>query len=213
MDTQEIKYEKKYKEDGLLFPKSIPLPIYFYNNKNYTDVRRSKLMMFGDCLSEYDDFKKINYSKKIDILKYLERGCYNQAIKKCDEKGLNISWNNDNFALLYHDICYKVAMNIDPESYIGSDYLANLIISESIEPKKVAKMTSQEMCPEKYTEIFEKIKIMNESVKIKTSRLYYCGKCKRNETILSRCYNRSGDENNSLVCSCIFCGYQWTIAG
>lgn len=200
-------------ENDLLFPNSVPLDPYFYKHKNYTDLRRSKLIMFGDCFERYENFRKMDYPKKIELLKYIERGCYDYTRKKGSKKEISISWDSENFTLLYHDLCYKVAMNIRPDSYVGSTYLTELILSGDIHPKKVGGMTSQEMCPARYITIFEKIKLMNEGIKVKTSSLYYCGKCKRNETILSKVYNRSGDENNSLVCSCVFCGHQWTIAG
>jgi len=211
-ESEDEKEESKSVVD-LLFPNSVPLTLYFYKHKNYTDMRRAKLMMFGDCFNRYENFRKLDHSGKLEILKYLERGCYHSTRKKGNKKGLSISWDSDNFTLLYHDICYKVAMNINPDSAVGSTYLTELILSGDIHPRKVAAMTSQEMCPELYIAIMEKIELMNEGVKIKTSKLYYCARCRRNETILSIIYNRSGDENSSLVCSCVFCGHQWTMAG
>lgn len=209
---EEVDEEPQYPEE-LLFPYSVPLSPYFYKHKNYTETRRSKLMMFGDCLNRYENFRKLSQSSKLDILKHLERGCYHTTRKKGNKKGMSISWDGENFTFLYHDVCYKVASNINPDSAVGSTYLTELILSGDIHPKKVAGMTSQEMCPERYTGIMEKIKLMNEGVKVKTSSLYYCGKCKRNKTILSNVQDRSGDENSSLIIFCVFCGHRWRICG
>lgn len=211
-ESEEEREETNPKTD-LLFPNSVPLPLYFYKHKNYTDTRRAKLMMFGDCLERYENFRKLKYDDKIEMLKHIERGCYHTTRKKGNKKGMSISWNSDNFTFLYHDICYKVAMNINPDSIVGSTYLTELILSGDIHPKKVAAMTSQEMCPNIYDAIQQKIALMNEGVKVKTSKLYFCGKCKRNKTILSNCQDRSGDENSSLIIFCVFCGHRWRLCG
>lgn len=218
MEAKTIDYANEEQDEfarnnELLFPNSVPLDPYFYTHENYTDIRRSKLMMFGDCLQKYENFRSMNSEQKTRILKYLERGCYHTARKKGNKKNLSISWDSEHFTNLYHDICYKVAMNINPDSAVASTYLTQLILSGDINPKKVAAMTSQEMCPEKYTEILEKIQKMGEEVKIKTSKLYYCPKCKKNETILSNIQDRSGDENSSLIIFCVFCGFRWRLAG
>jgi DNA-directed RNA polymerase subunit M/transcription elongation factor TFIIS len=197
----------------LLFPNSVPLSIYFYQHKNYNDTRRSKLMMFGDCLNRYENFRSLSLTNKLEILKHLERGCYHTTRKKGNKKEMTISWDGEHFTFLYHDICYKVASNINPDSEVGSTYLTELILAGNIHPKKVAGLTSQEMCPKQYTTIMEKIKLMNEGVKVKTSSLYYCSKCKHNETILSNVQDRSGDENSSLIIFCVFCGHRWRLCG
>lgn len=213
-DDEELQHpeELQYPEE-LLFPYSVPLSPYFYIHKNYTELRRSKLMMFGDCLNRYENFRKLPQTKKLDILKHIERGCYHTTRKKGNKKGMSISWDVENFTFLYHDVCYKVAANINPDSDVSSTYLIELILSGGIHPKKVARITSQEMCPEQYIAIREKIKLMNEGVKVKTSSLYYCGKCKHNETILSNVQDRSGDENSSLIIFCVFCGHRWRLCG
>jgi DNA-directed RNA polymerase subunit M/transcription elongation factor TFIIS len=205
--------KRQVEPDELLFPNSVPLDVYFYKHKNYTDLRRAKLMLFGDCLHEVEKFATLSIFDKNMLLKDLERGCYGATRKKGNKKGISISWDSDDFTYLYHDICYKVASNINPNSTVGSKYLTDLILDGSVEPKNVASMTSQDMCPEQYTCIMEKIKLMNEGVKVKTSKLYYCSKCKRNETILSNCTDRGGDENTSLIIFCVFCGFRWRMAG
>lgn len=200
-------------DTALLFPKSVPLIPYFYSHPNYNDVRRAKIMMFGDSLSKYEKFVGKDMLAKSGILKYLERGCYDLARRKGSKKGYVVSWDDDSFTSLYHDICYKVVMNIDSESVVGSTYLSDMILEGGVHPLRVAGMSSQEMEPSKYIDVLNKVRIMNEEVKIKTSKLYTCGKCKRNETVLTQVQTRSGDENSSLIAVCVYCSFRWQISG
>jgi DNA-directed RNA polymerase subunit M/transcription elongation factor TFIIS len=199
-------------KNKLLFPKSIPLTAYFYIEKNYNDVRRAKLMMFGDCLGEYSEFQKYKRDKKMEFLKNIERGCYHMTRKRGNKKDMSISWDSENFVNLYHDICYKVVMNLNKNA-IKSTELVDAVFSGDVHPKQIAKLTSQEMCPELYVNIYAKIEMSSEGVKIKTSKLYYCSKCKNNKTILNHVQDRSGDENTSTIIYCVFCGHQWRLSG
>jgi DNA-directed RNA polymerase subunit M/transcription elongation factor TFIIS len=197
----------------LLFPNSVPLASYFYGSSNYNDIRRAKLMMFGDRLSKYADFSKMHVAEKNTLLKYLERGCYGLARHRCIKNGFSMTWDDDNFVNLYHDICYKLVSNIDRESPVDSTYLATLILEGSIKPLDAAAMSSQDMAPDKYIEVMNRVTLMNEEIKIKTSKLYTCPKCKHQETVLSQVQDRSNDENSSLIAVCVYCRFQWKMAG
>lgn len=197
----------------MMFPRSVPLDSYFYDHPNYTDIRRAKLMMFGDSLNKYEEFSAVSRAQKTEIIKNLERGCYNLARTKGSKKGFDISWDNENFTNLYHDICYKLAMNIDMESVVGSAYLTKMILSGTVSPANAAALSSQEMAPDKYVDVLNKLRMMNEEVKIKTSKLYTCGKCKHQETVLTQIQNRSLDENSNLIAVCVYCSNRWQING
>ena len=198
---------------SLLFPNSVPLAAYFYSAPNYNDIRRAKLMMFGDSLSKYEEFSKKMIAAKNEFLKYLERGCYSLARTRCIKKGFDAAWDNDNFVSMYHDICYKLVVNIDRDSLVDSMYLTNKLLDGSVRHQDAAAMTSQDMAPDKYVDVLNRIKLMNEEVKIKTSKLYTCPKCKHQETVLSQIQDRSNDENSSLIALCVYCRFQWKMAG
>ena len=189
------------------FSNSIPLNIKFYENENYNNKRRCKLILFGHCLGPNDIIDK---NKKEDIIKYIERSCLNKAIEKSNIFNIRCNWFDEKFIDIYHSVCYKVAVNIDACSSIKSDYMINKIISGDIDLNKIAYMSSKELCPEKYEKIVEKV---NERYtlerKIKYSELYQCRKCKRNQTTTERCYNRSWDEGVSITIKCLFCGNSW----
>jgi DNA-directed RNA polymerase subunit M/transcription elongation factor TFIIS len=146
------------------------------------------------------------------MIRDIERSCYHAIIDKAssNEYDTHVSWNNIRFENLYHSICFNVGMNLDYESDVGSKYLAEAILKEEISPKEIGKLSSKLMCPQKYIEINEKLgKMSNVESKVKTTELYRCFKCKRNQCTIENVINRSLDEGTSIVVHCQFCGNSW----
>jgi DNA-directed RNA polymerase subunit M/transcription elongation factor TFIIS len=193
-------------ESPFEYPNTIPLNIKFYENENYNNNRRLKLLLFGECLGKTDK----SVDDKECIIKYLERGCLNRAIESAKIYNIRCIWSNEKFVNLYHSICYKIAVNIDTNSCIKSDYILNKILNDDVDPLKIANMSSKDLCPKKYEKIEEKMQKRNNlERKIKFSEMYTCRKCKRKQTTTERCYNRSLDEGVNLTIRCLFCGNSW----
>jgi DNA-directed RNA polymerase subunit M/transcription elongation factor TFIIS len=195
------------------YPNTIPLNIEFYENENYNNNRRLKLLLFGECLGKTEIFNVKDTPEPLDkkyIIKYLERGCLNRAIERAKIYNIRCIWSNDKFINLYHSICYKIAVNIDKNSCINSDYILNKILNNEVDPLKIANMSSKDLCPKKYEKIEEKMqKRINLERKFKFSEMYTCRKCKRKQTTTERCYNRSLDEGVNLTIRCLFCENSW----
>jgi DNA-directed RNA polymerase subunit M/transcription elongation factor TFIIS len=150
------------------------------------------------------------YDKEF-IIKNLERGCMNRTLKKAKTHNIRCVWTDTKFIDLYHSICYKIAINLDPESPVQSDYMKKKIINGEYKISNVANLSSKELCPTKYEKIDQKIeRRTNVDRKIKYSELYRCSKCKRNQTTTERRYNRSLDEGVSLVITCVYCYNTWS---
>ena len=145
------------------------------------------------------------------IIKNLERGCLNRTLKKAKTHNIRCVWTDPKFIDLYHSICYKIAINLDPDSPVQSDHMKKKIINGEYKISDVANLTSKELCPTKYEKIDQKIeRRTNVDRKIKYSELYRCRKCKRNQTTTERRYNRSLDEGVSLVITCVYCYNTWS---
>jgi DNA-directed RNA polymerase subunit M/transcription elongation factor TFIIS len=144
------------------------------------------------------------------IAKKIEMGCFNRTISKSKHYNIRAIWETLKFRELYHDICYKVAINIDPTSIIGSLYLINLIKNKNVEICNIANLSSKTLCPEKYEKINKKINLrVNQEVKVKYSTLYRCFRCKNNKCTSERVYNRSLDEGVNLRITCTVCYNEW----
>ena len=230
--------QKDDDNDDITFPNAVPLDIKFYNNDAYNKLRRCKLILLSECLGNNSDFiEKYNKCDKIintmlqmfsikvvktigdyliktkqNIIEEIERGCLNTSIQKAKKHNIRCVWTNSSFINLYHSICYKTSININISSSVQSKHLYNIIMDdqENIKLCDIANMSSKKLCPAKYIVIDEKIKKrLNFEHKVKYSMLYWCSKCKRNQTTTERRYARSLDEGVDLTINCVFCGHSW----
>ncbi len=190
------------------------------NEDKINENIKFRLTQIFDILNS---FMEMSYVK--NILKYIpinfaysheyacqeiEKSCYNKTIKEAQNHNIRCVWTNDMFVKLYHSMCYKVATNIDVNSSVQSNYVINKIEKKTIDLFSIANRPSQELCPDKYKNILKKINNRtNLKRNIKSSELYKCGKCKRNQCTTERRYNRSLDEGVNLMVHCLFCGHSW----
>jgi len=182
----------------------------FYTNKNYNYLRRLKLSNFSSALNKNKKYKGMKYDEKINIINKIELSCLNETIRKSKENNIRCTWENTQFNKIYHGICYKVLSYIDISNSEGSEKFVEMILNKKVDIKKVATMSSNEICPEKYIEIKEKIELRNNTKqKIKYTELYFCRKCKKNQTTAQRVQNRSNDEGSSFYITCLYCGNKW----
>jgi DNA-directed RNA polymerase subunit M/transcription elongation factor TFIIS len=174
------------------------------NNLLYT-------LKIGDSTTQ--NINKYLYPKlftKEYIIRNLERGCLNRTINKGRVHNIRCVWSESRFVDLYHNICYKLASNLDTNSCINSGAIRERILNGEIDLKNVANLTSKELCPKKYEKIDKKInKRTTLERKVKFSELYKCRKCKRNQCTTERRYARSLDEGTDLTIHCLFCGHSW----
>ena len=144
------------------------------------------------------------------IAQNLEKGCLTRSINKSRAYNIRCIWSESKFVDLYHTICYNLAVNLDSQSCINSDYIKNKILNNDVDLQNVANMKSKELCPKKYEKIEKKINQRNNlERKIKYSELYKCRKCKRNQCTTERRYARSIDEGVDLTVTCVFCSHSW----
>jgi len=195
-----------------LFKNFVALKFYSYNHPNYNIIRRTKLILFGDIMNNYKKFNLLTYTKKISMITDVEKSCYRATLDKASssEYDIPILWNNIRFENLYHSVCYNVAMNLDSTSIIGSTYLSDSILNKKIPINNIGKLSSRLMCPQIYTLLDKKIdKIVNVENNVKTTELYKCFKCKRNQCTVETVINRSLDEGSGFIIRCMFCGNHW----
>lgn len=188
---------------------NIPLDPEFYKQP-YNVLRRAKLMVFLSCFNKYPEFLALSYKEQMKIIKHLERSCYNHVIDKSHEENIISSWDNDIFCDLYHSICYKISANISPNDLVCGSNLGHKILSNNISIDAIPRLTSQELFPEKYLDILQKVEVSKSvSQTLKTSALYTCKKCKQNKCTMENLYNRSLDEGVNLKITCMNCFYSW----
>lgn len=188
---------------------SIPLDAEFYQAP-YNVLRRAKLMVLTSCLDKFPEFLKLSYKEKTKLIKKIERSCYNYVIDKSHEENIISTWDDPIFCDLYHSICYKVSSNIDPDNLVQNNKLGRRLLANEISIDNLPKLTSQELFPERYMDILQKVEVSKTvSQTLKTSALYTCKKCKQNKCTMENLYNRSLDEGTNLRITCMNCFHSW----
>ena len=189
-----------------LLPNRLTLPIYFYEEKNYNDFRRVKVMLFSDICNSYAEFKVLSLEDKFKLVRRVERSCYNAAVFKADEEDIRNTWSNQVFFDMYNTICMKISTNLE-----DSRSLFLKVLNKEISTKKLAFMSSQELRPEMHAKIMQRISDRrNQVIQFKECNLYRCSKCGSKKCRADKLYNRSLDEGVNLEVTCTDCGHKWT---
>ena len=174
----------------------------------YNDIRRCKIMLLGDVFWHYDMFRNISYTDRINLLKKIERVCFNYSIDRSDEENIIASWDNELFSNIYNSTCYKISSNIEPNGLVNNRDFAENILNGSISIESLPKLNSHDIFPKKYKSILNRIEASkNIKLTIKTTTMYKCGKCYKNQCTVENLYNRSLDEGVNLRVTCVNCGF------
>jgi len=188
-----------------------PLNAEFYKHP-YNEIRILKLLLLSDVLSNNEKFENLDIKDKNLIIKKIENSCYKYTIFQSKKNNIILSWDEILFEDLYHMTCYKIISNLNEEFILDSNF-SNKIFDRKIDLDNIAFLSSREIFPEKYIKIDQNIeKRKNVKQTINTSRMYKCGRCGKNETVLESLQMRSLDEGNSIFAICVDCGKKWQVA-
>ena len=189
------------------------ISVYFWKKKIYSFERINKIFLFYRYLYKYRRFEKTKKKIQHKVIKNLEKGCYINTIKIALEQNINCSWEEDDFANIYHFICGRILSYISTDS-TDPTKVSNIIdgfIDDSSDyslSKQFPNKTQKDLYPEQYAEI-KRRQIIEQNIKVKASKLRTCPKCKQKLSTTKNRYARSLDEGVDLTATCVFCGFSW----
>ena len=165
-------------------------------------------------ISNPDQFRLNIRSKINDILNNqnqsdnLEKGVYNWALKESTTRKVVKKWDNLYFIEIYQSRLRSVYINLKK-----NPKLFNLITSGEIKAHEIAFMTHQEMMPEKWNTLIDKLAKQNKNkfeVNLQAATdTFTCRKCKSKKCTYTQVQTRSADEPMTTFVSCIDCGCRW----
>ena len=157
-----------------------------------------------------DKFSAIFYLIIDDpIVLNLEKGIFNETIKYCKEKSIELKWSNIDFSKKYSQLARKVLANI---TYTPNASEVKKKILENIWPAEtIAAKTHKELNPEFYTQINLKImsKYINTNKEQEHDGFFTCRKCKSKKTTYTQAQTRSADEPMTTFVTCLSCDHRW----
>lgn len=188
-------------------PDALPEKYYI---KPYTTARRAKISMFSDVLKQHKQILEMPVQERFCLVEKIERSCFNASIDKATAENIPVKWTNEMFKAVYGVLCAKIVSNLSTTNSVKNTYLLPAILSAEVDINNLPKMSSQELFPEKYKEVIVKLEISkNVQRTIKTSAMYRCRRCGKNECTIANRYNRSLDEGVNLTITCVACGNEW----
>ena len=159
---------------------------------------------------ECPKWSEIDLDYQNAIVRRIERSCYNKTIDTAKIDGVNLSLADAQFIGRYSATCSKVIYNLTKNEYVKEASSVIRIINNEIDPKNIANMTSEELCPEAFSDIRKEINRSQNQINFrKVSTAYTCRKCGGRETITDEYQSRAVDECGTLSIKCIQCDYVW----
>jgi len=186
-----------------------PLELKHYN-KPYSVQRRAKLMLISSVLREHDDFLKKSLDERFALVERIEKAIYKQLLADARIANIPTKWSNDLFVDLYTTITARIVSNLASWAGVGNDYLYSAILHGDITVEILPSATSMVLFPDKHRSIIDKLEA-SKQVKFtkKTSSMYWCRKCHKNQCTEENLYNRSLDEGVNLTITCVNCNATW----
>lgn len=187
---------------------SFVLPIAVYEDSLYNDLRRGYLLLIASLIEEYLTEGDINDHQEMIIA--IEKSCYDHSVEIAEYELLTPDFSIVGFEQLYRTKVVRITKNLDVNSEVGDEHLASCLLSGDIDPTTVSKLDNKDISPLHNEKLLENLTIrLNQTITLKTSTLYRCRQCKRNETTIRSIQMRSLDEPSTLVIQCQFCHYKW----
>lgn len=183
------------------------LPKYFYEPQ-YNDKRRIIISLLFYCIDTWE--QDVSPDISAQLVRKIERSCYNTAIDVSQRKNIYANWENSSFVMIYQQICSKITKHLDMYSEIQSTELIERVLGGDIDLKTIGELNAEELCPSKVQKIKQLIRQrLNAHIDMKISTMYRCSRCGQSKTQIREVQLRSLDESATLSITCTNCGYSW----
>lgn len=155
-----------------------------------------------------------NIHKKLTLLigdekisSNLEKGIFNNSLKKATTLNIVKKWDNIYFVQIYLDLLRTIYINLK------NTRIMNKLKNKEIKAHELAFMTHQDMSPEKWEKLIEDKKIRDQNKyepKLEASTdNFQCRKCKSKKCTYYQLQTRSADEPMTTFVTCLDCGTRW----
>lgn len=165
---------------------------------------------FRAVCEQYAPWKQLPPEKSAQIIRRMERNCFEISIEECKRAGIDRIFTEPRFLNRYSSICFKLLSNLDVNGPVNSTYIIDRLINGTADPYVIAELTSEDLCPEASAQERAMIKSQqNQTVTLKVSQAYVCPKCGERKTLPFRYQGRSADEECSFSIKCVNCSWTW----
>jgi DNA-directed RNA polymerase subunit M/transcription elongation factor TFIIS len=159
----------------------------------------------------YPEWNNLLLETQITLVRRIERSCFEETLNKSIAAGVDRLFTNPRFINIYSTESARIIVNLDITSSVGSSYLISRLINGEINPYTIAKLSSEQLCPEASLAERSEINIRREQENHqdkKTSKMYVC-KCGSTATTFIEQQTRALDEASTRSIKCEVCKSVW----
>ena len=154
----------------------------------------------NDAVKSLNNIFKNNKQSKL-----LEDNIYNFSLNFCKENNLNESLYE-----VYNHKLDDIICNLDANNEVKNDYLLKSIKNKDININDLVNMSPQELFPNKWKLILDKINYIEYKKKnMATTNIFTCKKCGKKKCSFYQLQTRSADEPMTTFVNCLVCGSSW----
>lgn len=203
----------KYVKDKFKF--TIPLSIH--KDQEYTSLRKGYLLLIASIFEEMlQRYQKETYPKNTHLLTdciiHIEQSCFQHTLETCEELMILKNWEDPRFKDVYRCKITRITKNLDADSEVKDPFLFHAIMNRDIDIDRISYLKSDKLSPKRSEFIIRNLKArMEQKLTYKTTKLYKCPKCKKNECTIRMVQLRSLDEGENASLRCIYCHHAWVI--
>lgn len=187
-----------------------------YAPAQVSEARRHIVQLFEDVLqSHVDDPQQLSELRELNAARNIEIGIYNACVANAMRRNIERRWTCATFTMLYRNRARGVYANLLPTSYVGNTRLIARLARREFLPHQLAFMSPLELCPERWQDILDEKRLLEERrSEIESqqySTIFYCRKCHQRKTTYYQLQTRSADEPMTVFITCQVCQNKWRV--
>ncbi len=159
--------------------------------------------------------KILEILKNKNSAKILEKSIYTFCKDEANKIGMDITFDNYTFKMLYIKKSRSIIHNLDDTSYIHNKNLIKKITNKEIDLKDLPNLDHFTIFPERWKLYIQQQKILDKRLTditpASTTDQFKCSKCKQRKCTYVSVQIRSADEpmTNFINCLTPSCGHSW----
>lgn len=172
-----------------------------------TEQRSLQKIAFKRSLILYPEWTSLTEKQQEDIVRKIERCCYNHTVITCTQEFIACLWDNPKFIQRYSAECYRIIGNLDFRTTDGA--LGRNVFSGVVDVNKICDLSSYDLNPSATQAEVDEINLRIRQHVDKKYSTDVCEKCQSQTVLRVKVQTRAADELASFHYKCDTCNNTW----
>ena len=187
-----------------------------YAPAQVSEARKHIVQLLENVLQAHvEDPQQLAVLRDLEAPRNIEIGIYNACVENALRGTIERRWTCATFTMVYRNRARAVYANLLPTSYVGNTRLITRLARREFLPHQLAFMSPLELCPERWQDILDEKRrleeLRSEIEKQQYTTIFYCRKCHQRKTTYYQLQTRSADEPMTVFITCQVCQNKWRV--